>query len=387
MPTPQLRVTSTGERTWRVRYRHNGAQRSYTSYDHTDALRFCTLLETFGATKAVELVRAEFDEPDSDVPTLDQWADRYIDSLTGAADGTKNGYQSLYRHSFGPIIGHLRLDQLDRETIATAVARLTTTGGRTGNGYSDKSIANQHGLLSAMLATAVQDRIIDASPCTQIRLPRRTEHADVEKQYLTEDEFWTLHDHTSRAYQPLLQLLVGTGVRWGEAEALQVRALDPVAKTLRVTRAAKYAGAGKGRVIGPVKTRRSRRTIALDDDLAELLAEQADGRPGDALLMRGPRGGQLNHKVVWKDVWVPACRRARLTDPRPRLHDLRHTHASWLIAEGVGMKIVQERLGHESITTTMDLYAHLMPGAQDQAVEAMAQVWSRRRRPSLTVVG
>jgi integrase len=389
MPTPQQRTSSTGETTWRVRFRVDGRMLSRTFYDPDGAQTFCTWVDTLGADRALKLLEGEQQttaaEPNR-LPTLDAWADRYIESLTGASDGTKAGYRSSYAHSFSPILGSLRLDQIDRETVATALARLTRTGGREGNGYSDKTIANQHGLLSAMMATAVQDRLIDASPCAQIRLPRRTEHDDTEKRFLTEDEFWTLHDAATLHHRPILQVLVGTGIRWGEIEAVQVRAFDPNRKTLRITRAAKYAGKGKGRVIGPVKTRKSRRTIGLDDDLCAIFEEMAHNRHGDDLLVRAARGGQLNHKVIWEDVWVPACTRAGLLDPRPRIHDLRHTHASWLIGAGVDMKVVQERLGHESITTTMDLYSHLLPGAQDKAVEAMSTIWNRRTRPSLSVV-
>src|SRR5690606_16391455 len=94
-------------------------------------------------------------------------------------------------------LGGLRLDQLDRELIATTIAKLTTRGGRTGNGYSDKSIRNQHGLLYAMLDAAALDGHIPANPCQHIRLPRRTEHTDTEIRFFIEDEFWNLRDQVT----------------------------------------------------------------------------------------------------------------------------------------------------------------------------------------------
>ena len=57
---------------------------------------------------------------------------------------------------------------------------------------------------------------------------------------------------------------------------------------------------------------------------------------------------------------------------RPRIHDLRHTHVSWLIAQGVQLPAISRRLGHESITTTIDRYGHLLPEVDDGLVRALA---------------
>ncbi|WP_293783627.1 site-specific integrase [uncultured Aeromicrobium sp.] len=389
MPAPEERCNAKGELTWRVRFRLDGKQRSRTFYDLQAAQRFCDWVDAFGPARAVELDDLEAEREgrgnvEPTAPTLDVWAERYIASLTGASPSTKDGYRSTYKHSFGALIGDLRLDQIDRETVATAVAKLTTRGGRGGRGYSDKSIRNQHGLLSAMLGTAVIDRIIDANPCDHIRLPRRTEHETIEKRFLTEDEFWAIWSNITDHYRPLLEFLVGTGARWGEAEALEVRDVDLKRLTVRIERAAKTENGQ--RVVGPVKTRKSRRTIPVDPELAETLRPLiAERRPGDRVFT-GRLGGRLQHKVFWQDVWCKAIERAGLPN-RPRIHDLRHTHASWLIAEGVKMKTVQERLGHESLKTTMDLYAHLLPGDDVAAAAAMERVWARRQRPQLSVVG
>jgi len=64
---------------------------------------------------------------------------------------------------------------------------------------------------------------------------------------------------------------------------------------------------------------------------------------------------------------------------RPRIHDLRHTHVSWLIAAGVTPAVIQARLGHESITTTIDRYGHLFPDAQQAAADAASLAFGRIR--------
>jgi integrase len=79
-------------------------------------------------------------------------------------------------------------------------------------------------------------------------------------------------------------------------------------------------------------------------------------------------------------VWRPACEAAGLTD-LPRFHDLRHSHASWLLAGGADLQIVKERLGHASIMTTQR-YLHTLPDADETAVEAFIRIRSRSTKPA-----
>ncbi|WP_162250318.1 site-specific integrase [Cellulomonas sp. Root485] len=136
--------------------------------------------------------------------------------------------------------------------------------------------------------------------------------------------------------------------------------------------------------VGPPKTRRTRRTVALPDDLVEVLGPLvASKAPGD-LVFTNTVGSQLSSSRFWTQTWTPALDAAtapvladgapdliaaRLTK-RPRVHDLRHTHASWMIAAGVDLFVLQRRLGHESITTTTETYSHLLPDQQAAAAAA-----------------
>ena len=391
MPTPQRRDSATGDTAWRVRYRLAGRQSGETFYTLGAAQEFCDWIRLFGPARAVQLLHtreaAQTTPAAATAPTLDDWAARYINALPSASGSTKAEYRSSYKHSFGRLLGHVRIDALDREAIAGAITQLQKIGGREGTGYSDKSIANHHGLLSAMLATAAADGLITTSPCVRIRLPRSTDHTTTPKRYLTHDEFHRLWSAAGAHHRPLLETFVSTGIRWGEAEALLVSDVNLDTGQLQVTKAAKKTGQATARMIGPTKTRRSKRFISLDAELVETLERVVGGRGPQERLFVAPRGGQLVHKTFWDGVWAPSCARAELGDPRPRIHDLRHTHASWMIAEGIDMKTLQERLGHESITTTMDLYGHLLPGAQEKAAAASSRAISKalgraRKRPA-----
>ena len=174
-----------------------------------------------------------------------------------------------------------------------------------------------------------------------------------------------MHPH----YQPLVVTLAGTGMRWGEAEAMLVSDVNLVTNAVSITKAAKWNATGRVRETGPTKTRKSRRSVTLPPQVIEALGPLLD-RPGDERLFTSPRGHQLNHRTFY-DEWKRACEGAGLA-PRPRIHDLRHTHVAWLIAAGVPLPVIQARLGHESIQTTVDRYGHLLPDLQRAAADAAA---------------
>jgi integrase len=88
-----------------------------------------------------------------------------------------------------------------------------------------------------------------------------------------------------------------------------------------------------------------------------------------------PRGGPLRHRTFYRDIWLKKCLPdSGIREPYPRLHDLRHTHVAWLIALGTPLPVIQARLGHEKITTTIDTYGHLLPELQKAAADAASSV-------------
>jgi integrase len=114
-------------------------------------------------------------------------------------------------------------------------------------------------------------------------------------------------------------------------------------------------------VFGEPKTY-ERRSVTLPAFLSRELAAQLAGRPDDptAFVFTSPDGAVLNHKNFYRREFKPAVARAGLSD-RTRFHDLRHTCAALCIALGAHPKAIQERLGHSSITVTLDRYGHLFP--------------------------
>lgn len=419
----EVHTTRGGATTYRVRFRHGTSPRTgkplQTSESfpaRQEAERFAKWLDALGPQGALDQLYSA--EQTADTPPLDQVAADHIAHLTGIEEGTRLGYTRLWSRTWKPHLGHLPADQVTSDDVKRAVNALA-------GHYSTKSLQNQRGLLAGVLDRAVEEGHLPKNPAKGVRLPegRRVAVEDYdgdddtgEMTFLTQAEWDALYVAFDPHYQPLIRFLVGTGCRWGEVVVLRKADVDLVARTVKIRRALKWSPDGQ-RVIGPPKTKKSRRTIALPAEVVADLEQLLDGKVGKELVFTAPRGGMIVHRTFWSKNWRPAiwraqhcakhtpadCRcgtgephRCKVHDrppaacgcagtltQTPRIHDLRHTHASWLLAAGVPIHVVQARLGHESIQTTVDTYSHLLPDAQLMAAQAASLAFTRTSRPQL----
>lgn len=373
MPSIETRPLAAGGERHVVRVRDplRGKYSSATFATRPEAERFVRDHDDRGAAWALEEYRRAKDAAEE--MTLDEWAERHFASLTGVTPGTLTTYRRVYARTWQPRLGHLRLSQISREQLARTVNEIEA---------SDKTIKNAWGILATMLKVAVVDGHLSRSPALGVKLPRRTAHLKVEHRYLTHAEWWDLLDATPAHWQPFVWMLAGTGMRWGEAVALNAGDVDLEHATVRINKAEKWDVADRGRrLIGPTKTGKSTRTVTLPPEVVEAAAPIADGRKSTETLFLAPRGGTVQHRTFYSDIWRAKCC-APLPTPHPRIHDLRHSHVAWLIAEGVPLPVIQARLGHEKITTTIDTYGHLLPDIQRAAADAASRVLGRR--PTVT---
>lgn len=400
---------------WQVRFRHGISPKTgkpveaSESFDtKREAEEFAKALDLLGPVEALK--RLYDGEQASLAPTLDQIAADHIAHMEGAGKAHRIKSQRLWDRTWGPRIGSLRADQVTRDDLIRALDDLAHNGRSPGRGYSPKSLYNQRGLLFGVLERCVDTGIITRHPGKKLRLPQVTVALDMdddddpaEMVCLTPGEWEVLFDAMTPHYRPLVRFLTGTGCRWGEAVALRVSDVDLAAQTVRIRRALKWSPDGQ-HVIGQPKTEKSRRTIALPSEVTADLASLLAGKASRDLVFTAPRGGMIAHRTFWADHWRPALWRAQHcpdhteegcrcgtahperckvheTSPAPcgcpgtlrqspRIHDLRHTHASWMLAYGVPIHVLQARLGHESIQTTVDTYSHLLPDAQLMAAES-----------------
>lgn len=199
----------------------------------------------------------------------------------------------------------------------------------------------------------------------------------------TAKQIGTLADAIDPRYGALVLTAAYTGLRIGELAALRTSRLDLLRRSLRVEEAVNEV---RGHLVfGPPKTRASRRTLTLPAFLVEVLAAHLAAYPPgpEGLVFTSPEGQALRRNAFRRRYFIPALRKAGIGEwiedakgrprlqPGARIHDLRHSHAALLIAQRVHPKVLQERLGHASIRTTLDTYGHLFEGLDEAAADAL----------------
>lgn len=340
-----------------VNHTTGNKQQSSISWDNpADAERCRLIIEQVGPDNAREILRIV--QTPGQVQTVRQFLLKHVDHLTGVEQGTLARYRSYVRNDIGPALGDIPLTALSRNDIARWLANQEAAG------TSGKTIANKHGFLAGALNRAVRDGDLKSNPCDGNKLPRWDRQEMV---FLDGPEFQILKAAVSEYWQPLVEFLVASGCRWSEATALKPAAVNLAGGTVRISKAWK-TGQG-GYVLGVPKTKMSVRTI----NVPTAVLEQLD-LSGEWVFTNSGRGrGQFAGGLVSGDdgpvrihsfhpnVWTPAVKRARAAGltKKPRVHDLRHTCASWLIQSGRPLPAIQAHLGHESIQTTVGTYGHL----------------------------
>jgi integrase len=229
---------------------------------------------------------------------------------------------------------------------------------------------------------AVEDRIIAFNPCENTELPKV-----VAKKYriLTPAEFETVIATIPPRFKALVLTDIETGLRWGELVALRPRHVDFLRRTITVAEtivevSKKDSPTGQAMTVKPYPKDNEPRTLHVSQDLIDTLAariaELGLGRDDLLFPSREIAGGDpLSRGNFNTRFWRPAILKAGIDFPL-RMHDLRHAHASWLLAGGADLKSVMERMGHAQIMPTQK-YLHTLPDADQKALAAFESV--RRR--------
>lgn len=402
MASIEARPHASGESTWRVVWREDGRKQSEIFSTEDAAEQFRLLVKGSGERWPTGWIKGRGIVPDaSSGPTFADWAERAIGRRTKANARTRADYQRDVDRYMAPHFGSTRIDAITEDHVADWIAALVKLG------RAAKTISNLHGLASSIMDDALTGRpaLIEFNPFAG-HLSQLPDARAEDMEFLTPAEFESIFAYVPDWYRPLAILLAGTGLRFGEATALRVRDVDLLAArpTLRVVRAWKRAE-DSTYYIGEPKTRRSRRTIGVSAELVDALLPLVAGKRGDDLVVTSVNGYPLLNSTFHDVAWEPAVARARVCemhrlaqripgrkpqrvpapctcagvlDKRPRVHDLRHTHVAWLIADGIGAPAISRRLGHASITTTIDRYGHLLPDMDDDINAAVDRALTLR---------
>ena len=318
--------------------------------------------------------------------TLQQWVDQWLPVLrTQVRPQTYDSYARNLRLHLLPALADKPLQSIKAADLTALYARLLTSGRAdhaAGTALSRRSVVYLATIVGKCLEAAVRGELLQTNPARRAEVPTSGSTAHRHEQLRT----WSRQDlgrflevtRDHRNYAAWL-LLATTGLRRGEALGLSWSCLDLDAGRLSVRRTLVDLD-GQEPVWSDPKTSRGRRGIALDPATVMALRSVRAQQLQERLLVGA---GYVDHDLVfaWPDgrplhperfsrSFVRLATRHGL--PPLSVHGLRHTWATLALQAGVHPKVVQERLGHSSISVTMDIYSHVMPSMETDAADRVA---------------
>lgn len=302
------------------------------------------------AKAATSIREGTYVPPDRGRITLADAAELWFAQQLHLRPSTRAAVRNRLDKTILPTLGHVRLAHLDRETVQLAVKQWTES-------LAPATVRVAYTYLAGILTTAVADRRIPVSPCHRIRLPEVDREPVVP---LSLELVQRIINNLWVPFRPLGVFIAATGMRSGEARGLTWDrvALTGDGATVRIDRQLVKTGP----VFGPLKTPSSIRRVSIGPATLEAL-----GTPGEGLVFPG-RGRGISRSLAGQ-AWKAATEGLGLPE-RSGWHDLRHFHASLLIADGVSPVAVAHRLGHKDATETLRTYAHLWPDDEQRMRDA-----------------
>lgn len=347
-------IEPTPHGTHRARWREHGRSRSKTFKRKVDAENFLKRIHG-------EQVRGLIGTPHAGRLTVEAWAEQWLASARGLGQGGRDTYRrDLDRHVI-PTLGDHRIDRVTDEDIDELLTEKLKAG------YAPSTVHRIYRTLHRLFAYAVERRKLAVNPCAPVE-PPPVPHTEM--RFLTVDQVDELADAIGHRYRAWVLTSAYAGIRWSESVGLQRQRVE--GKRLRIADQLIQRSDGQWHR-DPPKTKAGRRTISLPVFLADELAAHLDqwSRPGPTGLVFPNRNGQpMRNSNFSAMVFKPALRRAGL-DPLTRVHDLRHTAVALAIKAGAHPKAIQARMGHASITVTLDRYGHLFPEMDDQIADGL----------------
>jgi integrase len=324
-------------------------------------------------------------EPDK--TTMAQFLDRWLENIKpNVSPRTHERYGEIARRNIAPLIGGVMLSKLKPAQISEAYAKALSKGRRDGKGgLLPQTVGHMHRVLKQSLKQAVRWELLHRNPAEAVDAPK------VDKREMRVYDVPQTVDlieavRGKRVFIPVV-LAAMCGMRRGEIAAVRWRNVDLDKGTLSVVQSAEQTQAGV-RYTEPKrgKTRNLSLSASVVLELRAWRAQQAQEmlrlgiRPtADTLICTTAAGEGIQPNSLTHE-WLKSIEGTAL--PRIRFHDLRHTHATHMLASGVHVKIASERLGHSKIGITLDLYSHVMPGMQEDAVAKVdAAFLAAQRKP------
>ena len=304
---------------------------------------------------------------------LKDWLARWLDEKVrpGSKVNTQERYEGIIRRQIVPYLGDVELVALTPTAIDSMQSELLRSG------LAASTVRNAHTILSAAYKEAVRMGLTDHNPVASVAPPVKRHRRIIPPAVPVVQDLLRFARDEGHTLYPFLHLLVYTGMRRGEALALRWANVNLDDGYLTVVEAAVKTRT-QGVMLTEPKSRHSHRTIDLDDETIDVLEQHRDrqfqdGQPADdrgALVFPGRRKRFMGVSHLHRQL----KRLAQLAgDDTITFHSLRHFHATLALQQYQNVVVVSNRLGHSSVSMTLDIYGHTMPGWQRTAAEAFAK--------------
>jgi integrase len=307
-------------------------------------------------------------------------ADAWRETWTDLEPKTRAGYEHILKKHVLPRFGNAKVGAVSAEAIQRFVNDLSKK-------RAPNTVRRVYSVVRAVLRVAVERRYIAVNPCDAVKLPRKASRSGGRMLFLAPHEVRSIAEAMPSDYRLPVYVAAYTGLRAGELWALRRRDADLLHGVLHVERALKEINSSaesmkedKGLVFGPTKAHATR-TVSLPPFLRSMLEDHlAEASPGgdgpDHLLFPTKTGRPVRHNLFYKRVFRPAVEAALPARLQAlRWHDLRHTCASLSLAVAPNLHVVKERLGHEDVRTTINVYGHLLPSVDQALAHDLGQLF------------
>jgi integrase len=336
---------------YRVMWREpDGSKRSRTFPTRADARAAKAEIET-------AIARGTYVEQDRlKEPFIEYLQAVYAGDLT-IREVTRAKYETVVRLHLGPAVGSTSVGDLTPPQMRRVFAKLHDEAGPWTTWEAFK-------ITRRAVRQALQEGLLTRDPLAGVKVtaPRRKGI-----RILTPAEVETIADWIELRYQALVLLSAYGGLSIGELGALKRDDLNHDCTLIRVDEAVSTPNGQPE--IGPPKAESRARVVTVPRWVAKILAEHLLRYPGE-FVFTTPSGGIVTHLNI-RRAWRAACDAAFGAGFEARFHDLRHTAVALLIQEGAHPKLIQARMGHSSITMTMDTYGHLFPTADAELAASL----------------
>jgi integrase len=316
---------------------------------------------TLKAEVETALAKGTYVDKDVRKQTFETYATQVIESSLELRNATREHYRTTLRRHLIPRLGEVSMGELTAPRVRAALADMQQQG------VGVHAIQHALRTLSKVVTQAMTDGVLHRNPLAGVKPPRAERREIV---ILTPQQVTAVAEAIRPKYRLAVYLAAYGQLRIGEIGGLRKDDIDYERRVIHVRRSVSTHGSKVE--VGPPKSKASRRTVALPAWLmGEILEHQLhlEFNDSEGYLFRAETE-LIHHSTMWP-IWREALAAAGFSEPLPRFHDLRHTGVALLIQQGAHPKMIQSRVGHTSITMTMDVYGHLFPGTDEELARGL----------------